>query len=167
VPAQEIATSDPDALRLELQEALGSVRHWQMMSVQATGFIVAGNVVLIGYGFTQKQAGMFLLGSVLPVILLALFIITVSAEAGLIVLSLRIEQELHIRKKHSLARTYARSYLRLTGPQLEVIAAQEPRDRNLTRKWFIRPVAIILYAASLGQLGLFVLCFALYNYRFF
>jgi hypothetical protein len=92
------------------------VRHWQMMSVQATGFVVAGNVVLIGYGFTQKQAGMFVLGSVLPVILLALFIITVSAEAHLIVLSLRIEQEVHIGKTHSLTRTYARSYLRLTGP---------------------------------------------------
>ena len=167
MPAQEIPNSDRDALRLELQEALGTVRHWQMINIQATGFIVAGNIVLIGYGFTQKQAGMFLLGSVLPVILLALFIITVPAEAGLIVLTLRIEQELHIHKTHSLARTYARIYLRLTGPQLEVIAAQELQDRNLTRKLFIRPVAIIFYAASLVQLGLFVLFFALYSYRIF
>jgi hypothetical protein len=138
-----------------------------MLGIQAAGFIVAGNVVLIGYGFTQKQAGIFLLGSALPVILLAVYMITVSAAAGLIVLSIRIEDELHIREMHSLARTYARSNLRLTGPQLKVIGAQEPRDRNLSLKWFIKPAAIILYAATLGQLGLFVPCFTVYNYRIF
>lgn len=138
-----------------------------MLGFQAAGFIVAGNVVLIGYGFTQKQAGMFLLGSVLPVILLAVYMITVSNAAGLIVLSTRIEDELHIGEVHSLARTYARSNLRLTGPQLEAIAAQEPSNRNLSLKWFIKLAAIIFYAASLGQLGLFVLCFALYDYPIF
>src|SRR5262249_3947207 len=61
VPDQEASAPDRDALRIELQEALGSVRHWQMVGVQAAGFIVAANVVLIGYGFAQKQAGMFLL----------------------------------------------------------------------------------------------------------
>jgi hypothetical protein len=167
VPAQEVSTSDRDALRLELQEALGSVRHWQVLGIQATGFVVAGNVVLIGYGFTQKQAGMFLIGSTLPLITLALYMITVSAVFSLVDLSIRIEDGLHIHKTHSLARTYARNYLRLTEPQLEVISAQGPRDRNLSLKWFTKTVAIILYAACLGQLGLFVLCFVHYNYRIF
>jgi hypothetical protein len=138
-----------------------------MLGFQAAGFIVAGNVVLIGYGFTQKQAGTFLLGSVLPVILLAVYMTTISNAAGLVALSIRIEDELHIREMHSLARTYARSNLRLTEPQLKIIAAQEPRVRNLNLKWFIKPAPIILYAASLGQLGLFALCFALYDYRIF
>jgi hypothetical protein len=123
--------------------------------------------VLIGYGFTQKQAGMFLIGSALPLITLALYMITVSAVYSLVVLSIRIEDDLHIPKTHSLARTYARNYLRLTGPELEGISAQEPRDRNLSFKWFTKSVAIILYVTSLGQVGLFVLFFGIYNYRIF
>jgi type II secretory pathway component PulK len=110
---------------------------------------------------------MFLLASGVPVVLLAVYMITVSAAASLIVLSIRIEDDLHIHETRSLARTYARSHLRLTGPQLEDVSTQEPRDRNLSLKWFTKPVAIILYVASIGQLGLFVLCFVFYNYRIF
>ena len=164
---QEVSTPDRDALRVELQEALGSVRHWQMLGIQAAGFIVAGVVVLIGYGFAQKQAGIFLLGSPLPVILLALYISGLSAATNQVVLSIRIEDELHIRETLSLAREYARNYLRLAEPQLEVVSAKRPRDRYFNHKWFLGPVAILLYAAGLGQLGLFVLGLVLYNYRLF
>ena len=70
VPDQGTRTPDRDTLRVELQEALGSVRHWQVQAVQTAGFILAANIVLIGYGFSQKHAGMFLIGSALPLILL-------------------------------------------------------------------------------------------------
>jgi len=167
VPDQEASAPDRDALRIELQEALGSVRHWQMVGVQAAGFILTADIVLIGYGFTQKHAGMFLLASTLPVILLAVHIIGISSSTNQIALVIRIEDELHIRETQSLARIYARNYLRLAGPQLEAVIAQGPRGRTLSLKWFITPEAIVLYAASLGQVGLFVLCLVLYNYRFF
>jgi hypothetical protein len=138
-----------------------------MVGVQAAGFILAANIVLIGYGFTQKHAGMFLLASTLPVILLAVHIIGISSSTNQIALVIRIEDELHIRETQSLARIYARNYLRLAGPQLEAVIAQGTRGRTLSLKWFITPEAIVLYAASLGQVGLFVLCLVLYNYRFF
>jgi len=165
VPDQEVSTPDRDALRVELQEALGSVRHWQMLSVQAAGFIVAANVVLIGYGFSQKEAGMFLLASTLPVILLAVHLAGISSSTNQIALAIQIEDELHIRETQSLARIYARNYLRLTEPQLKDVIAQGPRPRNLSLNSFITPVAVSLYAASVGQVGLFVLYLVLYNYR--
>ena len=167
VPDQEASAPDRDALRIELQEALGSVRHWQMVGVQAAGFILAANIVLIGYGFTQKHAGMFLLASTLPVILLGVHIIGISSSTNQIALAILIENELHIRETQSLARIYARNYLRSAGPQLEAVIAQGPRGRNLSLKLFITPVAIFLYAASLGQVGLFALFLVHYNYRFF
>src|SRR5689334_8388063 len=80
VPDQEASAPDRDALRVELQEALGSVRHWQMLSIQTAGFIIAANIVLIGYGFTQKLAGMFLIGSTLPLNLLAVHIAGISSS---------------------------------------------------------------------------------------
>jgi hypothetical protein len=167
VPDQEASSPDRDALCVELQEALGSVRHWQMVGVQAAGFIVAANIVLIGYGFTQKDAGMFLLASTLPVTLLAVHIIGISSSTNQIALAIRIEDEFHIRETQSLARIYARNYLRSAGPTLEAVIAQGPRGRTLSLKWFITPEAIVLYAASLGQVGLFVLFLVRYNYGFF
>src|SRR5262249_40118478 len=159
---QEISAADRDALCVELQEALGSVRHWQMLGVQAAGFIVAANVVLIGYGFTQKEAGMFHLASTLPVILLAVHIAGISSSTNQIALAIQIDDGFHIHETQSLARIYARNYLRSAGPQLEAVIAQGPRGRNLSLKLFITPVAIFLYAASLGQVGLFVLYLVLY-----
>ena len=137
-----------------------------MVGVQAAGFIVAADIVLIGYGFAQKHAGMFLLASMLPVILLAVHIIGISSSTNQIALAIQIEDEFHIRETQSLARIYARNYLRSAGPQLEAVIAQGPRDRTLSLKWFITLEAIVLYAASLGQVGLFALFFVRYNYRF-
>jgi hypothetical protein len=136
-----------------------------MLGIQTAGFIIAANVVLIGYGFTQKQAGMFLIASTLPLVLLAVHIAGLSSSTNQIALAIRIEDELHIRETQSLARIYPRNYLRSTELQLEAVRAQGPRGRNLSLKLFITPVAIVLYAASLGQLGLFVLYLVLYHYR--
>jgi hypothetical protein len=110
---------------------------------------------------------MFLIGSALPLITLALYMITVSAVSSIAALSIRIEDELDIPKTHSLARTYARNYLRLTEPELDAISTKEPQDRNLSLRWFGKTAAIILYVASLGQLGLFFLSSVHYNYRIF
>jgi hypothetical protein len=167
VPDQEASAPDRDALCVELQEALGSVRHWQMLGIQTAGFIIAANVVLIGYGFTQKHAGVFLIASSLWVILLGVHIAGLSSSTNQIALAIRIEDELHICEMQSLARIYARNYLRSAGPQLEAAIAQGPRGRNLSLKLLITPAAIVFYAFSLGGLGLFVLCLVLYNYRFF
>jgi hypothetical protein len=50
--AQE--SSEDEALRLELQEAIVSFRHWTSQMTQAAGFIVTADVVLISYGFSQS-----------------------------------------------------------------------------------------------------------------
>jgi hypothetical protein len=165
VPDQEASAPHRDALLVELQEALGSVRHWQMLGIQTAGFIIAANIVLIGYGLSQKEAGMFLLGSVLPLTLLAVHIAGISSSTNQIALAIRIEDELHIHERHSLARIYARNYLRSAGPQLEAAIAQGPRGPNLSLKMFITPGAIVLYAFILGQVGLFVLYLVHYHYR--
>jgi hypothetical protein len=138
-----------------------------MVGVQAAGFIIAANIVVIGYGFTQKHAGMFLIACTLPLVLLVAHIAGLSSSTNQIALAIRIEDELHIRETQSLARIYARNYLRSAGPQLEAAIAQGPRGRTLSLKWFITPVAMVLYAASLAQVGLFALFLVHYNYRFF
>jgi hypothetical protein len=113
----------------------------------------------------RKKPGLFLLASTLPLILLAVHIIGISSSTNQIALAIRIEDEFHIHETQSLAKIYAKRYLRSVGPQLEAVIAQGPRGRNLSLKSFITPEAIVVYAASLGQVGLFVLYLVLYNYR--
>jgi hypothetical protein len=138
-----------------------------MLGIQTAGFIIAANIVVIGYGFTQKHAGMFLFASTLPLVLLVVHIAGLSSSTNQIALAIRSEDELHIREAQSLARIYAENYLRSAGPQLEAAIARGPRGRTLILKWFITPGAIVLYAASLGQVGLFALFLVHYNYQFF
>jgi hypothetical protein len=167
VPAREISTShpDPDSLRLELQEALVTVRHWQTQSIQAAGFIVAGNVRLVAYGFSQKQAGIFLVGSVLPIILLMVYSLAISAAAPLIMLAIKLERDLQIRG-HSLAATYARNHLWLGNVDIENLNDAEVQKLGLEkRRWFFNLTAIILYICTMGQIVLGILCLTIYHYR--
>ena len=71
-PSFMVARDAPDneSLRLELQQAILTVRQWSSLLIQMAGFITTADVVLISYGFAQKLAGVLLLASALPIILL-------------------------------------------------------------------------------------------------
>jgi len=88
--AQE--SPDNESLRLELQEAIVTIRHWSSTLVQTTGFIATANVVLLSYGFAQKLAGIILLASALPIGILLIFRIVVLATTPFVSLVLRIER---------------------------------------------------------------------------
>jgi hypothetical protein len=163
VPAQGISSPDPDALRLELQEAIVTVRHWQTLGFQATGFIIAGNVVLLGYGFSQKQAGIFLLGSAVPMILLFVYLLTFSAAVRTIMLVIKLERDLEIRS-HSLGATFARNLLGLTDADLVRLTDADLESFSFDNLMIHTP-PIILYIASISQIILFVLCLTLFHYR--
>jgi hypothetical protein len=167
VPALESSTPHPDpvSLRLELQEALVTVRHWQTQRIQTTGFIVAGNVILLAYGFSQKRAGIFLVGSTLPIILLMVYTLTMSVSAPLITLAIKLERDLRIRR-HSLAVTYARSHLWLADFDIENLNDREVQKLTLEkRRWFFNSAAVILYIVGIGQIVLGILCLTIYHYR--
>jgi hypothetical protein len=139
VAARKISTPhpDPDSLRLELQETLVTVRHWQTLRVQTTGFIVAGNVALLAYGFSQKEAGIFFLGSALPVILLIVYTLTMSISAPLITLAVKLERDLQIRD-HSLAAIYVRNHLWLADSDVESLDDGEVQRLSVEkRRWFL------------------------------
>lgn len=47
---------DNESVRLELQEAIATLRHWTSQVTQAAGFIATGDILLLSYGFSQKLA---------------------------------------------------------------------------------------------------------------
>lgn len=135
------------------------------------GFIATGDVLLISYGFSQKLAAILLLASVFPVVILLLYLLLGSANISLINLMLKIERKLLIRED-SLAAMFLQDHLdsvARTDRAIEELSDEEVRRLNLSlsrRKWIRTPVPIVLYAATIAQVGIFVLSLTVFDYRF-
>ena len=162
---------DDESIRLELQEALVTFRHWITQGNQAGGIVATGDALLITYGFSQRLAGVLFLASLLPLVVLQLYLAIASAAAHIIILAMRLERKLSIRMD-SLAITYARLHLPplISGiPNVESLDDKEliDLDHNLSTKyWLRRQVPLALYSATMIQLGLAVISLSVYHYRF-
>jgi hypothetical protein len=162
---------DNESLRLELQEALITFRHWTTQGNQAAGVVATGDVLLITYGFSQKLAGVLFLASVLPLAILLGYLQIMSAAAPIIILAMRLERRLSIRDV-SLAATYAKTHLRpLTSrfPSIDSLNDGELIDLSQClsmRYWLRKQVPIVLYAATAIQIGLAILSLTVYGFKF-
>jgi len=160
---------DNESLRLELQEALGTYRHWVSVLTQVNGFLIAADVLLLSYGFSQKLAAILLVASGVPMGILIMHMLVGSIASPLVDLVLRIERRLLIRED-SLGATYVHTYFRSTlrthGSRIENLNDEEVRQLNLHWDSLWSPIPIILYASTLVQVGLFVLSLTVFHYRF-
>lgn len=162
-------TPDNESLRLELQEALGTYRQWISQLIQICGFAVAADVVLVGYGFSQKLAAVLLVASVVPILILVMYVVVGSIASPLVDLVLRIERRLLIRRD-SLGATYVNAYFRSMPPsqsaRIEGLDDEEVRHLDLEWDYFWSPIPMILYVASLAQVGVFVVSLTVFHYPF-
>ena len=163
---------DNESLRLELQEAIVSYRQWASQLTQIAGFTATGDVLLISYGFSQKLAAILLFASAFPVVILAMYLFIGSINIPLIGLMLRIERKLLIREDASLGAMFLRDQQRSVAPAvgaIEELSDEEMHRLNLSlsrRKWIWTPVPVILYIATIAQVGIFVLSLTVFDYRF-
>jgi hypothetical protein len=160
---------DDESLRLELQEAIVTYRHWVSQLTQVSGIIATADVVLVSYGFSQRLAAILLVASAAPIVLLILYLLVGSLLTPLISLILRFERRLLIRKD-SIGAVYLRSYIRsvpqpLSG-HIEDLSDEEVRRLELKWDSLWAPIPIILYVGTVVQIGLFVLSLTVFHYRF-
>jgi len=160
---------DNESLRLELQEAIVTYRHWVAQLTQVTGIIATADVILISYGFSQRLAAILLVASAMPIALLVNYLMVGSLLTPLISLILKFERRLLIRKD-SIGAVYVRSYIRsvpqvLSG-HIEDLSDEEVRHLELKWATLWAPIPIILYVETLVQIGLFVLSLIVFDYRF-
>lgn len=162
---------DKESLRLELQEAIITIRHWSSLLIQTAAFVTAADALLISYGFAQKLAAILLLASALPISILLVYLIVRTMVNPLVSLTLKIERRLLIRKD-SLGAAFLGGTLQSGNPDfgnVEDLDDEEVRNLDFSRRrrgWLWRPIPVILYAATAAQIGLFVLALAIFNYRF-
>ena len=98
-----------------------------------------------------------------------MYILVGSIASPLVNLVLRIERRLQIRED-SLGATYVHTYFRSMTPTLssriEDLSDEEVRQLDLKWENFWGPMPIVLYAATVVQVGLFVLSLTVFHYRF-
>lgn len=126
---------------------------------------------MITYGFSQRLAGVLFLASAMPIVVLLIYLQIMSAVAPVITLAMRLERKLLIRRD-SLAATYAKVHLRplaLRSANVEDLNDDELLgvDQNASRgRWLRKQVPLILYVATIVQIGLAILSLTVYHYRF-
>ena len=158
---------DNESLRIELQQALETYRHWISQLTQASGFFITADVALASFGFSQRLAVIILVASTLPMIILVEYTVIGSVASPLINLALRVERRLLIRKD-SPAATFVRAQFGMIPAVNHIEDLNDEGVRHLTLKWEPRwsAIPIVLYTASAVQLGLFALSLTVFHYQF-
>lgn len=158
-----------ESLRIELQEALVSYRHWSSQFTQATGFLITADVVLLSYGFSQRSAAILLVASVVPLVILVYYTAIDSFIRPLITLILSIERRLLIQTD-SLGAVVARTYLVKATPahgsRIEDLTDEEVRHLDFKWEPLRSAIPIAFCAATLVQVGISVLGLTVFHYRF-
>jgi len=160
---------DNESRRIELQEALVTYRQLYSSFMQASGILVAADVALVSYAFSQRIAIILLVGAAFPIFMLVAWMVTGSQANPLINLVLRIERRLQIRKDSlgaTLARTVPAKMIPAVGSHIEDLNDEEVRHLNLRweSRWSV--MAIISYAGTALHIVLFVLSLTVFHYRF-
>jgi hypothetical protein len=160
---------DDESLRVELQETLVTYRQYTSNFAQTAGILIAADVALVSYAFTQRIAVILLVGSAFPIYILVSATIVASIVGPLNDLVLRIERRLRIRKDSlgaTLARTAPAKMIPVAGSHIEDLSDEEVRHLNL--KWELRwsVISIQAYTGIVIQIVLFVLSLTVFHYRF-
>lgn len=163
---------DAESLRLELAEAISTFRQQLGRLTQAIGFIVTADSVLLAYGFSQRESGILLIGSLMPILAILLYLQFLRSSTPIIYVAIALEQRLRLTEA-PLIGTYARFGFK---PINSLIVGAEKnmtddavRDSVLAltyRDWLVRPVALALYCIFCAQFVLFLVSITAYSYRF-
>jgi hypothetical protein len=161
---------DADSLRLELQEAIITFRHQTLLLLQVAGFIVTADSLLLAYGFAQRESGILLIASAMPIIMLASFVEILNSSLPIAYVAMALEQKLHLRDA-PLAAIFARRMRHISaiiGEDTDLMnqSVREAILRVSRRSWLNNRVAYILYAIFIAQIGLFLIATLTYDYRF-
>ena len=164
-----------EALRLQMEQAMELVRQMQGNIVQAAGFFIAADTLLLGYGVSQKKAGALLLAcfTVLGIfgsMRSGLKFLGPAVYAGLYAERLLLPNDVTLLASLMRIR-YPAIYDRLNAVlSIQDIQQREHEirhaisDRNLLRGF---PVFRALSVLFLLQLAAFFLALIVFNYSFF
>lgn len=163
--------ADSDALRIQWQQALEFLRQQNTIAVQAFGFLITADILLVAYGMSQRIASAFALASLMPLASVAVVWLVLDVAIPCTFVVLQLEQQLLPGQS-----TLSITVLRITTPNLysQLMAASQVEDmtrrdqtirkakRSYLTKTPILPIAITIFAL---HISIFVFALALADYR--
>jgi hypothetical protein len=163
-------STDKEAVRLELQEALVSFRQQATLGVQVAGFMATADALLLIAGFAQHRSGIFLLASFAPILLFIIYVELLKYALPVGYVAMALERELGLSNAPLATAFAARVILRI-DPQggLGGVTArdlQKSLSSTSARLVFARTPAYVLYSIFIAQLGLFLISIFVGKYHF-
>lgn len=162
---------DAESLRLELQQAIITIRQQYSLLTQIFGIIATADSILLAYGFTQRVSSVILVASFMPIIMLISSVVIGSMTVPVVYVGATLEHRLKLVDTPLVAMSvpgYARGIF-ATGGQRTIMTETEIRESILSvslRSFLTNQAAYILYATFTVQIFLFLISLIVYNYRF-
>jgi hypothetical protein len=153
-----------------MQQSIETIRHLTSLLVQAIGFFTASDVLLLGYGLTQRKSGAILLAAMMPLAVVSAYAIIYRNAVPVGYVAMRCERKLAPRDV-TLATTYLRIQHSSLCERFVSIMEMEPAAQ-LTSLGAIRPPTLrssfnLWYlGGAMAQLVLFVVAQTTFNYHF-
>jgi hypothetical protein len=154
-----------ESLRLELQEAAGTLRHQMQLLTQAASFIATADSVLTAYGFAQKHSGILLVASVMPLFMLVAYVEIMTHAAPFAYVGIRLERKLRLRDS-PLLETYARARLAPLFKMTDRVSDLDESILYLRSRWLKMRSPKLIAIVFAGQLGLFLISVTVFHYSF-
>lgn len=162
---------DAESLRLELQQAIITIRQQYSLLTQIFGIIATADSILLAYGFTQRISSVILIASFMPIIMLISSVVIGSQTVPIIYVGVTLEQRLNLVDVPLVA-MYVPGYVRgifAADGQRTIMTESEIRKSILgisLRRFLTNRAAYILYVTFAIQVCLFLISLLVYNYRF-
>jgi hypothetical protein len=130
---------DPEVARLHLNRCTELYQFYTTLLFQGVGFLVAADVVLLGYGLTQRKSVLLLIATLMPLTMLILRIEVGKNTLACAYVALRWEDELspgvETATRTMLATVYTTQYRQLENILREPDQAQRLADLRTAMSW--------------------------------
>jgi hypothetical protein len=161
--------TDPEAQRIELQEAIVTFRQQATLGVQIAGFLAAADSLLLVAGFAQHMSSIFLVACFMPIILLVTYIEILKSAMAVGYVAMILERKLGLLAT-PLATIFSWRILYGTMPEVNDLpdlteaSARDAFYANSVRLGLVRAPAFALYIIFAAQVALFLI--AAFSFRF-
>jgi ribosomal protein S18 acetylase RimI-like enzyme len=169
--SKDLSVADPEALRIQLQQAIEMIRSGMTLTTQSLGFFITADTLLTAYGFSQRNSGIILLAALTVI---GMFVVLwrgawIMYPAAYVAMC---AERMLLPGQVTLVNAYMTLKMRPAYEKLDAVLGegakyQEGYWRRVIKLFLRSNILISIAIMFLFQVALFVLVLTVANYPFF